>query len=326
MTRFINNQRQKKSNLGWHLLTFSILMMLALGIYYSAIKNDYKWHWERIPQFVLAKHDRAVTSPELTTVTKIENHPQYTTVILTQDNGKEYLVKVDTPSLRVAKDDQLNDGDTVGSISTWQAGPLLIGLWTTLWLSFVSGIIGLLIGILTGLCRISKNPTLYTLSTIYVEIIRGTPLLVQLMIFYYFIGTIFKLNSITAAIMALAIFVGAYIAEILRSGIQSLDKGQMEAARSLGMNRTQALRYVILPQAFKRIIPPLTGQLITLVKDSSLVSVITILDLTKAARESATSSYYTLEIWFTAAFLYLLINLLLSRLSALLETRLQYHD
>jgi polar amino acid transport system permease protein len=118
----------------------------------------------------------------------------------------------------------------------------------------------------------------------YVELIRGTPLLVQIFIVYFFIGTVLNLDRFTAGVAALAVFTGAYVAEIVRAGISSIHKGQMEAGRSLGMTSAQTMRYVILPQAFKRVLPPLAGQFINLIKDSSLVSVISITDLTKAGR------------------------------------------
>lgn len=112
----------------------------------------------------------------------------------------------------------------------WAAGPLLWGLWTTLWLSLVSGAIGLAIGLVAGLCRLSKNPTLHDLSTIYVELVRGTPLLVQIFIFYFFIGTVLNLSREFAGVAALALFTGAYVAEIIRAGVQSIARGQNEAA------------------------------------------------------------------------------------------------
>ncbi|MBC6625633.1 amino acid ABC transporter permease, partial [Pseudomonas sp.] len=199
-------------------------------------------------------------------------------------------------------------------------------LWTTLWLSVVSGILGLAIGLATGLCRLSKNPTLRDLSTIYVELVRGTPLLVQIFIFYFFIGTVLNLSREFAGIAALSLFTGAYVAEIVRAGVQSITRGQDEAARSLGLSASQSMRHVVLPQAFKRVLPPLAGQFISLVKDTSLVSVIAITELLKSGREVITTSFSPFEILFCVAGLYLLINLPLSKMASRLERRLAQSD
>ena len=211
-------------------------------------------------------------------------------------------------------------------MASWSAGPLLQGLWVTIWLSFLSGILGLVLGVITGLCRISKNPALRGLSVFYIELVRGTPLLVQIFIFYFFIGTVFNLDRIVAGVCALGIFAGAYTGEIVRAGIQSIPRGQMEAARSLGMTMPQAMRHIILPQAFKRILPPLAGQFISLIKDSSLVSVIAITDLTKSGREVITSSFATFEIWLVVAALYLMLTSVLSQAVFWMERRLAISD
>lgn len=170
------------------------------------------------------------------------------------------------------------------------------------------------------------QPDLRDLSTVYVELVRGTPLLVQIFIFYFFIGTVLNLSREFAGVAALALFTGAYVAEIVRAGVQSIAKGQNEAARSLGLNAGQSMRHVILPQAFKRVLPPLAGQFISLVKDTSLVSVIAITELTKSGREAITTSFSTFEIWFCVAGLYLLINLPLSHIASRLERRLAQSD
>jgi len=157
-------------------------------------------------------------------------------------------------------------------------------------------------------------------------LIRGTPLLVQIFIFYFFLGTVLDIGRVVSGISALAIFAGAYVAEIIRAGIQSISKGQSEAARSLGMTSLQTMLYIVLPQAFKRVLPPLAGQFISLIKDSSLVSVIAITDLTKSGREVITSTFATFEIWFTVALLYLLLTSVLSQLISWVERRLAVSD
>jgi polar amino acid transport system permease protein len=218
------------------------------------------------------------------------------------------------------------EGDVLGVTRHWAAGPLVWGLLTTLWISLAAGALALVIGLLTGLCRLSSNPTLRDLSTVYVELVRGTPLLVQIFIFYFFIGTVLNLSREFAGVAALALFTGAYVAEIVRAGVQSVVKGQAEAARSLGLTGMQAMRYVVLPQAFKRVLPALAGQFISLVKDTSLVSVIAITELTKSGREAITTSFSTFEIWFCVAAMYLLINLPLSQIARRLERRLAQSD
>ena len=196
------------------------------------------------------------------------------------------------------------------------------GLWTTLWLSAAASILGLIIGLVTGLCRVSQNLTLRSLSITYIELIRGTPLLVQIFIFYFFLGTVLDISRIVAGISALAIFAGAYVAEIIRAGIQSIPKGQMEAARSLGMNVPQAMIHIILPQAFKRILPPLSGQFISLIKDSSLLGIIAIRELTKATREVVSASLQPFELYILCGVLYLLLTFTLSMFIQYLEKRM----
>ncbi|MBW1711969.1 MAG: amino acid ABC transporter permease [Deltaproteobacteria bacterium] len=208
-----------------------------------------------------------------------------------------------------------------GGFLGWAAGPLTLGLLMTLKISVVAVVCAIIIGLFTGLARISRQPALRWLAVGYIELIRGTPLLVQIFIFYFFIGTVLNLSRFTAGTAALAVFAGAYVAEIVRAGIQSISKGQMEAARSLGMNYFQAMRHIVLPQAFRRILPPLAGQFISLIKDSSLVSVIALTDLAKAAREIVTSTFSAFEIWFTVAGLYLVLTFSLSMIIRYLERR-----
>jgi polar amino acid transport system permease protein len=159
-----------------------------------------------------------------------------------------------------------------------------------------------------------------------VECIRGTPLLVKIFIAYFFLGTVFDLSRNVCGIGALALFAGAYVAEIVRAGIQAIPPGQTEAARSLGMTMPQTMIDIILPQAFKKILPPLSGQFISLIKDSSLVSVIAITDLTKSGREIITSTFATFEVWLVVAAMYLLVTSLLSQVVFYMERRLAVSD
>ena len=140
------------------------------------------------------------------------------------------------------------------------------------------------------------------------------------------VGLDFQINRFWCGVVALSLFAGAYVAEIFRAGIESIHKGQMEAARSLGMSYIQAMSHVVLPQAFKRILPPLAGQFISLIKDSSLVSIIAITDLSKAAREVITVTFATFEVWLTVALMYFLLTFTLSMAVQYLERRYAVSD
>ncbi len=205
-------------------------------------------------------------------------------------------------------------------------GILMMGFVLTLKISVASTFFAIIIGTVVGIARLSNEPVTRGLSLSYVELIRNTPLLVQIYIIYFFVGSMLRLSPFVAGTAALAIFAGAYVGEIVRAGIQSIHKGQMEAARSLGMSYTQAMRHIILPQAFKRIIPPLAGQFISLVKDSSLVSVIALGDLMFQGQQAVARTYYAFEIYFTVAFLYLIMTFALSMATQYVERRLAISD
>jgi len=316
-----------RTQLPWMLLLAVILVGLAAGIYGAVQKIDYSWRWNRMPQYFFYHGEDAQKIPFDGRVDAITQKGGSATVTLVSDDKTETaLVVVDKETLRVTENEDLFEGDTVGFVTEWRLGPLMWGLWTTMWLSAISSVLALLLGLIAGLCRVSKNFTLRGLATVYVEFIRGTPLLVQIFIAYFFIGTVFNLDRNVAGVGALAIFAGAYVAEIVRAGIQAIPPGQMEAARSLGMNVFQAMRYIILPQAFKKILPPLAGQFISLIKDSSLVSVIAITDLTKSGREIITSTFATFEVWLTVAAMYLVVTSLLSQVVFYLERRMAVSD
>jgi len=318
--------KHKKAQWPWHGLTALVLVGLAISLYFATSMISYEWRWNRVPQYFAYQAEDAQRAAGYGTVQDIVSQGDMARVTLRDEDGGEQVLDVEQSSLQVSKGDDVAEGDMVGLTRHWAAGPLAWGLWTTLWISVVSGAFGLLIGLFAGLCRLSSNPTLRDLSTVYVELVRGTPLLVQIFIFYFFIGTVLNLSREFAGVAALALFTGAYVAEIVRAGVQSIAKGQGEAARSLGLNTSQSMRHVILPQAFKRVLPPLAGQFISLVKDTSLVSVIAITELTKSGREAITTSFSTFEIWFCVAGLYLLINLPLSHFASRLERRLAQSD
>lgn len=306
----------------WHGV-YGLVMLALVGAIYGASQTvDYTWRWDRVPDYILAYEDADIRSTITGVVEIADGRIQ---VIGTQDAAAiEHYSDLDT--LLVADGDYVFDGDVVGTRSGWRIGPLAWGLVTTLQLSILALLFALPIGLIAGLGRVSTNPAARNLSATYVELIRGTPLLVQIFIFYFFIGTVLSLSRMTAGVAALAIFTGAYIAEIVRAGIESIPKGQMEAARSLGMSYPQAMRHVILPQALRRTLPPMAGQLINLIKDSSLVSVIAITDLTKAGREVVNSTFSPFEVWFTVAAMYLTLTAGLSLLIRRLELKLARAD
>ena len=309
----------------WHGLLVLILLGLAIGLWVATKRVNYEWRWERVPQYFAYHAEVAQDAPVAGQVSAITPEGGVSRITITPEGGGPPIT-ITVEQAQVAVGAVVAENDTVGVDFAWRVGPLTQGLWVTIWISFISGFIGLVIGLITGLCRISKNPTLRGLAVLYIELIRGTPLLVQIFIFYFFIGTVLNLDRTVAGIGALALFVGAYTAEIIRAGIQSIPKGQTEAARSLGMSAAETMIHIVLPQAFKRVLPPLAGQFISLIKDSSLVSVIAITDLTKSGREIITASFATFEIWFTVAILYLLVTSVLSQLLFWLERRFARSD
>ena len=229
------------------------------------------------------------------------------------------------------------------------------GLTITIRTTLIAYGIAIIFGLLAGLGRISKNVVINNLSRLYVELIRGIPILV--LIFFIalvgvpvlvdwtnnlghwlterglgLLGKIFTLvenqdiSMISRAIIALAVTYGAYLAEIFRAGIQSIARGQMEAARSLGMSYGQAMRYVILPQAVRNVLPALGNDFVAMVKDSSLVSVLAVRDITQVARLYAGSTFRFREAYVTLAVMYLTMTVILSLLVQLVERRLRAHD
>jgi His/Glu/Gln/Arg/opine family amino acid ABC transporter permease subunit len=203
---------------------------------------------------------------------------------------------------------------------------LLVGAITTLQLTAVSVIFGLVGGTLLGMARLSHFKPLKIASRIYIDFFRGTPLLVQIFMIYFgipafanSIGTTFTFNRFFAAILALSLNSAAYLAEIVRAGIQSIELGQREASESLGLSPIQTMRYVIFPQAFRRMIPPLGNEFITLLKDTSLVAVIGYEELFRRGQLIVAQNYRAFEIYITVALVYLVLNTLSSQAFILLE-------
>lgn len=205
---------------------------------------------------------------------------------------------------------------------------LLIGAGVTIQITALSVGFGMLIGLCMSIARLSSVKIIKLLASIYVDFIRGTPLLVQIFLIYFALPMLTgqRIDPFIAAITACSLNSGAYIAEIFRAGIQSIDRGQMEAGRSLGMSWTQTMRYVIVPQAFKRVIPPLGNEFIAMLKDSSLVSVIGFEELTRRGQLIIASTYSSFEIWLAVAFIYLIMTLAISRLVNHLEVRYRINE
>jgi len=180
----------------------------------------------------------------------------------------------------------------------------------------------IVIGTLTGLGSVSKRRWVNMVSGVYVELIRGIPLLVQLIFIYYAMGRFFRVQGMVAAVVALSICFGAYMGEIVRAGIQAIPRGQMEAAIAVGLSRGQAFRYVILPQTVKVILPAVGNEFISMLKDSSLVSAIALSDILRKGREYISRTFLSLETMLVVALVYLIITLILSRLVGMLEERL----
>ena len=199
------------------------------------------------------------------------------------------------------------------------------GILVTFKVSVGAILLALVIGLITGLGRLSGNRLINGIASLYVEVVRGIPLLVQIFYIYYALGRIVKVPDILSAIVAMAFCYGAYMGEVFRAGIQSIPKGQMEAARSHGLSHRQAMRYVILPQAFRVVLPPIGNEFIALLKDSSLVSILAVADLLRRGREFASESFTYFETYTVIALIYLVMTLFFSKLICILEERLAGH-
>jgi glutamine transport system permease protein len=202
---------------------------------------------------------------------------------------------------------------------------LLKGLQVTLYIFVIAIILGFLIGLVIALLRLAPIKFLNWIAKVYVDAIRGTPFIVQLFFIYFGVNSlqVVSLNSTTAGIITVAINAGAYFAEIIRAGIQSIDKGQTEAARSIGFTGAQTMRYVVLPQAFRRMLPTITNQSIISLKDTSLLSVIGIADLTQQGQIQASATFEAFKIWLVVGIIYFIIIYLLTLLANFIERRIQ---
>lgn len=303
-----------------HLLALVFFVALGYGLYLAGSSINYLWKWNTIPKYFLYQESQNLLVPADGTITQVS--PK--SVELTDVHGKQITVNIGDFKLSDYEVGELiYEGDILAKKDGYKAGPLILGLWMTIKISLLSGILAFFIGAMLALMKISKIQVFRDIATVYIEVIRGTPLLVQIFIFYFIVATIFEIDSFYAGAISLAIFYGAYIAEVLRGAIQSIDRGQQEAAMSLGMNYFQTMTLIIIPQALKRSLPALTGEKIALIKDSSLVSVISVTDLTKVGREMVANTFSPFETWLVVAVMYLVITSSLSLLAHRLEKNMK---
>ena len=303
----------QNKNLG-HLVALCFYMAVGYFLYIAASNMNYVWKWNSIPDYFVYTETKNVEAPANGKLI-IEDGIYYLEnsddkVKLNLDNSYKFSYKVG---------EEVYEGDNIAIKAEKKTGPVLEGLWVTLKISFFAAILTFIIGTIVAFMKLSSYVFLKDIATVYITIVRGTPLLVQIFLFYFIVANIFELDRFVAGVLALGIFFGAYMAEILRGAIQSIDKGQLEAANSLGISKFQAMRHIILPQAFKRALPTLVGEMIALVKDSSLVSVISITDLTKVGKEIVANTFSPFETWIVIALVYLSITSVLSYIGHRLE-------
>ena len=331
-TAGLSRARSRKSYLMWVGIFFTCIIGIVTLLIVATAKIDYVWRINRVPRYFANQDTIEIKSENMGTVARITAKAEQAVIVLKSDDGVEREYTVPTGDIRVDDGDFVYPGDTLATYTEWRAGILARGMWITLKVSIYSIIFGIILGLVGGIARISTNPALKWSAITYVEIIRGSPLLVQIFIWYFVLATLInellkkygitEIPALWYGVAALACFTGAYVTEIVRAGIQSIHRGQIEAARSLGMTNAQSLRYIILPQAMRRILPPLAGQFISLIKDSSLLGIIAIRELTKATREAITTSLQPYEFWFVCAILYLILTFALSMFVQYLEKRM----
>lgn len=206
------------------------------------------------------------------------------------------------------------------------AGPLLEGLVLTFKIVGVSLVLALAVGLTTALFRLSDSLAARTLARGYLELVRNTPLLIQIFFIYFVISPVIGISRFTSAVAALSLFEGAYASEIFRAGIIGIQRGQWEASYSLGLTKFQAYRHIILPQAVRRVLPPLTSQGVSLIKDSALCSTISVFELTFQGQQIIADTFLSFEVWFTVAAIYLAVNLSLSFAAQFMEIKLRLKE
>ena len=197
------------------------------------------------------------------------------------------------------------------------------GFLLTLLLTVISLLIATIIGLISGLMSLSSRVWVSGIARVYVNVIRGTPLLIQILFIYFGLPSVLQINlqPFTAGIIAISVHIGAYVSEVFRSGIEAVDRGQVEAGRSLGMSPAQTMRKIVIPQATRQMVPPMMNQFITGVKDTSLLAVIGVAELTQRGQSIYAVNYRAFEILTMVALMYLLFTYTLYRLSRLVENR-----
>lgn len=200
------------------------------------------------------------------------------------------------------------------------------GILVTFQLTVCSMLFIIPIGCLVGLGRLTKHRGINLVASCYVEIIRGVPLLVQLFFLFYSLSGLLQVPEMAAAVMSLSICYGAYMGEVFRAGIMAIPSGQTEAARSLGFNRFETMRFIILPQAWRTILPPVGNESIALLKDTSLVSMVALVDMFRIAREYTSVTFNYFDAYAVIALIYLIFTLILSKGVSVMESRLSYYD
>ncbi|QKE29693.1 amino acid ABC transporter, permease protein [Arcobacter acticola] len=306
----------QNKNVG-HLIALCFYIAVGYFLYIAASNMNYIWKWNSIPDYFVYTETKTVEAPAngklivQDGIYYLENSDEKVKLNLDASYKFSYVLGED-----------VYEGDYIATKSQKKTGPILNGLWVTLKISFFAAILTFILGTIVAFMKLSSYQFLKDIATVYITIVRGTPLLVQIFLFYFIVANIFELDRFVAGVLALGIFFGAYMAEILRGAIQSIDKGQLEAANSLGITKFQAMRYIILPQAFKRALPTLVGEMIALIKDSSLVSVISITDLTKVGKEIVANTFSPFETWIVIALVYLSITSVLSYVGHKLEKRM----
>jgi len=308
-----------------------VIVSIILTFWFATVIIEYQWRWYQLPKYLIYKEDVQIRAASDGEVYEIKVKGDKADIIIAYDNVKKtYTVPV--KSYDIDEGEMISEGEVIAEYQGgYKPGVMLIGLWITLKVSMYSTIFGIILGLVGGIMRVSKNFALKWLSIVYVELIRGSPLLVQIFLWYFVIGTLANqllakfgyknVDPVFWGVAALSVFTGAYVVEIVRSGIESIHFGQKEAARSLGMSYLQSMRHVILPPAIKRILPPLAGQFINLIKDSSLIGIIGIRELLRSGREVIITNLTPFEIFATVAVLYLMLTFTLSMFVQYLERR-----
>jgi polar amino acid transport system permease protein len=319
-------------NLSMAGFVIGVMAFIALFVF-ATNAIDYTWRWYKLPSYFYTNKTHEVKAEIKGKVESITTKDKKISIIVKGNSDSEVYILPEPGNMLVSKGDNVYSGDTLAKFKKPQLGLLTQGILITLEVSIYSCIIGILIGLIGGIARISNNPALKWAAIFYVELIRGSPLLVQVFIWYFVFSSIIngilmnagfpEISALWYGVAALSFFAGAYVTEIVRSGIESINIGQIEASRSLGMTSGQCMYHIVLPQAIRRILPPLAGQFITLIKDSSLLGIISVRELFKATREGITTSLQPFEFFFLCAILYLVLTFPLSMFVQYIERRMK---